>query len=429
MQHSFIKNIKWSFVENCVVLFNSFFVSLLVIRYLGEENFGLISYSISIVSILLVITGLGVESVLPKLLKEQDNLEALFCSIRIRLSVSFTFVALIGIFLIIQPSLEKFLILLISFKLIFSSFYGIQAIYIVRSDLKTISKMKIIAIFLSAILKISIVYFDKGINWVAFSYALDYIVLATVFIYNFRPGVINLYSNVISSSFSSCKSLIRHSYPFLLTGMAVSLMNSVDIFMLYHLTTAEIVGEYAAALKVSEIYKSILMVIVAAAFPVMLNIQEKNSEEFDSFLSAIFSIIFIFCLFVFCVMYICSDSISFLLFGPGFDRTSDLMVILSIVSIFMGYRLVTGKVLVLLGLGMFTLSRTFRGLVINIVSNVLLIPLYGAYGAAYSTIISMLYIGLISDLEHKELRRYFLLKVKACWNLNPIRIMRILRTS
>ena len=429
MPNSFIKNIKWSSIESIVVLCNSLFVSLLVIRYLGEENFGLISYSISIVSVLLVITGLGVESVLPKLLKEQDSLEALFCSIRTRLSVSFAFVVLLGFFFLTQPSTEKFLIFLISVKLIFSSFYGIQSIFVVRSDLKTISKIKMTASCLSAIFKLCLVYFDKGISWVAFSYALDYIVLAIILVYSFRPGVVNLYSNVMSSSFSSCKSLVLHSYPFLLTGMAVSLMSSVDIFMLYHLTTTEIVGEYAAALKVSEIYKSILMVLVAAAFPVMLNIQEKDSEEFDSFLSALFSIIFIFGLVVFCVMLLGSDSISFLLFGSEFDSTSHLMVIMSIVSILMGYRLITGKVLVLLGLGMFTLSRTLRGLLINIVSNALLIPIYGANGAAYATVISMMYIGLISDLEHKESRKYFLLKVKACWNLNFRELLRFFRIS
>ncbi|MFX4478072.1 polysaccharide biosynthesis C-terminal domain-containing protein, partial [Acinetobacter baumannii] len=65
-------------------------------------------------------------------------------------------------------------------------------------------------------------------------------------------------------------------------------------------------------------------------------------------------------------------------------------------------------------------QRTALGLISNVLLNCLLIPKYGALGAAYATVVSFAIAGLFYDLLQKETRKIFLMKVSA---LNVVRLI------
>ena len=411
----FLNNLKWSAIESIITLGLSFFVSLVVIRYLGSDDFGTLSYASSIVGLLLIVTGLGIDSVLPKLLSESSNGNQLFTAVKLKLLVSLVFLAVTTLFFLYYNSLESLLILLISSKLIASSFNSIQSFYIYKSKIELISKAKITVVVLNSIFKILIVYFDKGVVWVALSYALDYFILAMILLYKYNSRGVSLLYNVYKVSYASQKELLLLSWPFLMTGVSMAIMSQVDVLMLYSMTDATTVGSYAAALKINEVYKTIYIVIITAAFPVMIRLKKEDDESFKQFTSGIFSITTVFSLCVIIIMMFYSEVIAYEIFGVGFYNVGDYMIVMSVSSLFVGFRLMTGRVLVLLNMGKFTFYRTIRGLIINIVLNVTLIPKYSAYGAAVASLISISYIGLFSDLEDRRLREYYLMKVRSLY--------------
>ena len=57
-------NISWLLLQNAVKLVFGLTVSLYLAKYLGPEDFGVYSYAISIISVLLLFTNLGIDPIL-----------------------------------------------------------------------------------------------------------------------------------------------------------------------------------------------------------------------------------------------------------------------------------------------------------------------------------------------------------------------------
>jgi O-antigen/teichoic acid export membrane protein len=60
-------------------------------------------------------------------------------------------------------------------------------------------------------------------------------------------------------------------------------------------------------------------------------------------------------------------------------------------------------------------------MLINVALNLLLIPLYGAIGAAVATVVAQFSVGMLFDVIQKETRPMFIMKIKA---FNPCFIIR-----
>jgi O-antigen/teichoic acid export membrane protein len=84
----------------------------------------------------------------------------------------------------------------------------------------------------------------------------------------------------------------------------------------------------------------------------------------------------------------------------------------------------SGKWFLIEGLQRYTFYKTLLGAVINVGLNLLMIPKFGATGAAYATVISYAIAGMFSDLLQKETRPMFRMKLRA---FNILRIAKSIR--
>ena len=60
----YVKSSLWMLAEYGLRIVSAIFVSIYVARYLGPEQFGLLSYSLAIVAIFMAVSRLGMESIL-----------------------------------------------------------------------------------------------------------------------------------------------------------------------------------------------------------------------------------------------------------------------------------------------------------------------------------------------------------------------------
>ena len=60
----YFKNSSWMIFEYIVKIISVFFVTIYIARYLGPESFGLLTYALAILSIFMVLSRLGMESIL-----------------------------------------------------------------------------------------------------------------------------------------------------------------------------------------------------------------------------------------------------------------------------------------------------------------------------------------------------------------------------
>ena len=66
------------------------------------------------------------------------------------------------------------------------------------------------------------------------------------------------------------------------------------------------------------------------------------------------------------------------------------------------------------------LRRSVIGLLLNVTLNFFLIPIFGAEGAAISTLISQFYISFLIDLFNRKTRKLFFVKLLSVTEVVPL---------
>ena len=173
MNFSFLKNkyssnLSWTLIEKLLSIVSVFVIGILVINYLGPEEFGILSYSISYVSFFSFIVSLGLDSIISREIVSNPKHSKIIVStsflMKISMLVFVVFLVNFISFLSNNSELIKIVILIISLNLlqepfnVFSTYF--QAIVNIRniSFSIMISKLSLIIlkIFLMFILNTKI---------------------------------------------------------------------------------------------------------------------------------------------------------------------------------------------------------------------------------------------------------------------------------
>jgi len=184
----------------------------------------------------------------------------------------------------------------------------------------------------------------------------------------------------------SLNSLWKPSLVFTGIGLCVVVNNRLDWMLIYAYVSKTELAYYAFANKTFEIFNSFFAILIYTSFPWMCKLipSGRNEEEMGF---AFRSIIFI-GLFVAGMSIICLPSAITFIFGSKYNSTYLLIKIfmftasIGIIGSLFYYILITiqyEKVL---------LVASLLGSIIQVITNLLLIPIYGALGAAISMLIT-----------------------------------------
>jgi O-antigen/teichoic acid export membrane protein len=187
--------------------------------------------------------------------------------------------------------------------------------------------------------------------------------------------------------------------------------------MLQNLIGSESVGYYAAALRVSELLYFVPVAIMASLYPKLIELRKENRQKYFLFIEKLYFFMFWFSLLISLVLMGFSHLIVAVLYGELYLNSVEILMVLSFGIIFISVNSVFIKFLYSEGMEKKYLYMGIIGLVLNIILNYGLIPLYGNVGAAISTIISMFFVTFLYDLLSKKLRTYYHLKSKGIFHV------------
>lgn len=192
------------------------------------------------------------------------------------------------------------------------------------------------------------------------------------------------------------KSFLKFGLPYFPAGLGAMLIQGIDRPILAHLTDLSTVGVYSANYKLG-----IFMMLFVSTFqfawqPFFLqNEGEKNAKDIFSKVFTYFALVGSFVL-VFISLFI-SDIVKINIFGYtiiGSDYWGGLNIVPIILLgyLFYGFYIVFTAGIYIKEKSIYIPFITLGGALINIISNVLLIPIFGLIGAALSTLVSYLFL-------------------------------------
>ena len=386
----YFANTGWMFFGQMFSLLVAFFVGAWIARYLGPENYGVMSYAISFVGLFGFLSGFGVDSILNRELVKfpEKKDELLGTSFWMKLFGGLIAIIIINIisFFVNQSFLSRLLILVFSFSFIFQSFNVVSNFFQSQIISKKVVQVQIGVNLFSTLIKIIFIYLNLGVIWITSVYLVDGLVMALGFIAIYYKKEKKLFK--ISIDKNILKTLLKDSLPLMFSVVALTIYGKIDQVIIGKMLNESSVGIYAVAVKLSEVWYFIPGLICTSLFPAVINAKSADPDSYKRRMSALYAFLIYIGLFVSVIIFFFSGPVIKIIFGPDYIDSIKISQIYawSGVSMF----LMTGFWTYLLSenyIKIYLFAMIF-GAVSNILLNIILIPVFGVAGSAYATLVS-----------------------------------------
>lgn len=411
----YFKNTSWLFGEKILRMVVGLFVGVWVARYLGPEQFGLFSYAQSFVSLFTAIAGLGLDSIIVReLVKDESKRDALLgTAFRLKLiGALFVLIVLaIAVKLSDQDSLTTLLIFIIASATVFQSFNVIDLYFQANVLSKYVVYANIISLLISSMVKIWLVINEAPLLYFAYSILFDSFVLIVGFLYFYRYK--KLFVSRWFFDVKLARKLLKDSWSLILSGLVISIYMKVDQIMIKEMLNVEAVGQYAAAVRISEAWYFIPMVVASSLFPAIINAKQQSEALYYARLQKLYDLMVWMAIAIALPMTFLSDWVVNLLYGEQYNQAGSVLMIHIWAGVFVFLGVVFSKYLTNENLTRKSFYRTLLGAVINVILNISLITQYGIKGAAIATLLSQFAANYMYDFFDKDLYGQLRMKTKS----------------
>ncbi len=418
----YLKNTGWMFFGKFVTLGISFFIGIYIARYLGPANYGLLNYVISFVGLFGFLTSFGMDGVLNREIVKYHDKKDVIIGTGFYLKIIGSLTAILCVFFISFFSTKDLftlgLIWIFSLSFIPQAFNVIEIYFQSQILSKNTISAQVIATIISSVLKLVCIVFDKGIFWLTLIYLVEASVYSSILLYSFKK-----FGNHIRKwSFNTqiAKSLLIDSWPLMLSSVAIGIYMKIDQIMIKNMLGNEKAGVYAVAVKLSEVWYFIPMLICISLSPSIVKALNISNDLFENRMKRLYSLMFFLSTGIAFFVSLFSYPIIKILFGNLYleSITTLQIYVWSCVSVFIGMAI--GQYLIASNLTKISFYSTIIGAVVNIILNIILIPKMGINGAAFSTLISYT-LATFGIFIFKKTRRQGLLIIESI--INPKKIV------
>ena len=416
----YFKNTSWLMGEKILRMVVGLFVGIWVARYLGPERFGLLSYAQAFVALFTVIASFGLDGILVReLVKDSTKRDALMGTVfRLKLVgalLTLSFLA-VAVNLMDQDEQTSLLMFAIASATVFQSFNVIDFYFQANVLSRYVVFANVIGLLFSSIVKIALILNNAPLVYFGYAILFDSVVLSAGFLYFYLQKGFFIKHWFFDKQLAI--SLLKDSWPLILSGLVISIYMKIDQVMIKEMLNAEAVGQYAAAVKLSEAWYFIPMVVASSIFPAIVEAKKINEPLYYARLQKLYDLMTWMAIAIALPMSILSESVVSLLYGEQYKQAGSVLMIHIWAGVFVFLGVASGKWYLCENLQTLAFWRTFLGMLINVLLNYLLIPIYGVFGAAISTLLGYSVAALLFDLLNKRTRVGFFMKI------NTLNIMR-----
>ncbi|MDR0894809.1 MAG: flippase [Prevotellaceae bacterium] len=410
-----ISNLYYSVLGKVVTLFGSLFVGILVARYLGPEQYGLMNYVISYVSLFSIIASFGLDNIeIRELSKANDKAEFLlgtaFC-LRCFFAVVTIILIVITVLLFEADRFTQLMIGVYSFSVIANGFSVIRNYFTSIVYNEFIVKSEISRTFVGAGIKIILLLFHAPLAWFIVATLLDAFLLASGYLFSYRIKVGSIFTWKFDSSIAFF--LIGQSFPLLLSGAVVILYQRIDQVMIGNMIDKASVGQFSVATRLAEILLFIPAIMAQTVTPLLVRIKERSVEEYRKKAQLFLDVVVWCSLIAALFMCIASYWIVFVTFGTQYLAAVPVLQVMAFKTVGMALSFCSGQLIIIENIHKYAFIRNLVGCVFCIIANYLLIPIYGIVGSAIVTVFTVVLSGCVSNYLIPSYRPIFYMQMKS----------------
>lgn len=418
----YFANTSWVVGEKIIRSIVLLFVGVYVARYLGPEQFGMLSYAMSFVALFSIGATLGLESiVIRELVKDQTQKnQVLGSTFILKLIGSFL---VLGIILIVlnffpQEALITTIIIIITCSLIFKSFDVIEYYFQAMVQSKYTAIVYFTQLIISSIVKVGFVFIKAPLLWFAGVILFDSFAIAVFLSLSFKMTIGNPVDWRVKKDVIFL--MMKDAWPLMLAGLTVTVYMKIDQVMIKNMLDVTQVGFYAAAVRISEAWYFIPTVICSSVFPAIIKAKQNDVKIYMRRLQELYTLMVWMSIPIAILVTLLGGKIITLLYGVEYAAAAEVLKIHIWASIFVFLGVASSSYLIAENYTKISFFRTFIGMIMNLVLNFFMIPKYGIIGAAWATVIAYIVATFSLVIFEKKTRFQAVCMFRAFFVFNKI---------
>jgi O-antigen/teichoic acid export membrane protein len=411
----------WLIADKVVRLGVGLLVWTWLARHFGPAGFGLWNYAIAFVALFGAVASLGLDGVLVReLVRDPGRTGVLLgtaTALRLTASVLSATVC-VAAMAWLRPG-EWLVLLLVAanaFTLVLQSSQTIDMHFQGRMNTRPAVVAVNLAFLLTTVGRLVLLALDAPMAWFAATLVGEAALAAALLVVAYRMSD----SPQARWRFDAqvARKLLRESWPLALSAMAVMVYMRMDQVMLASMAGDEAVGQFSAALRIAEVWYFIPMAVTTAAFPAMMKKREEGPQAYECYLQSLYDGMAWLGITIAAIITLVAPWLIAVLYGTQFSTAAAVLTVQIWASFAVAMSFVHSRWLVAEGLQRYGLYYTLFAACVNVGLNLVLIPLYGAVGAAWATLATQ--VGTLPiQLLFPRARRNFLLMTRSL--LAPLR--------
>lgn len=421
-----VQNLFWAVLGKVITLLSGLLIGIIVARYLGPEQYGLMNYIISYVFLFQTFAIFGLDAIE---IREEAKGAIPYLQIigtafwlKVIFGCFFMVVAIITSWIMEADANTTFLVTIYSFTIVLNSFSVIRNYFFAIVQNEHVVKSEIARTLIGLVIKFVLTWMHASLTLFIIAYMFDIVLLSSGYIITYKDKIGSIWQWSFNMKYA--KYLLKESLPLLLTSTAVIIYQRIDQVMIGQMIDKESVGYFSVASRFVEILVFFPMMLSRTITPILVKIRERNEEEYvakaQQFMNISVWLSFFASTFVSCI----ASLLVKYTFGDTYIPAVAVLQIMSFKAAVVALSNTAGSMLVTEGLQRFAIFRDSFGCIVCIALNYLLLPRYGIIAAAFVAIASVVSAGYLADALIPAYRHLFIRQTKALiWGWSDLLVL------
>lgn len=403
-----VRNIVWAVTGKVVTLLGGLLVGIFVARYLGPEQYGLMSYVMSYVALFQVLASFGMDQIEireeSKTPEEKDKIIGTAFGLKLFFAVVTMGLIALTAWLFEADSFTKWMIILYSISMIMNSFGVIRNYFTSLVWNEYIVKTEISRTLIGAGIKVVLLLLHAPLVWFIAATLFDTVLIAGGYLVSYRSKIDSVRKWQFDKE--TAKYIIKESFPMLLSGAAIIIYNKIGEVMLGNMLDKDSVGYFSVASRFVEICIFIPTIISQTITPILVRHHESNITQYN-YQTKIYCSTIVWCsIFVAVITSLLAIPLIKYTFGTSYMASVPILQILSFKAVGAALMQSSGQMIIIEGLQKYAVLRNGIAAVICVLGNLIFIPILGAVGAAISGVVAFFFAGYLSHVFIPIYRKY-----------------------
>jgi O-antigen/teichoic acid export membrane protein len=414
-----VDNIGWLFFDKILRMGVGLVVGVWIARYLGPEQFGLLSFATAFVGLFGAIAGLGLRDVVVRdIVRDPSSKEETLGTAAVLQFIGslIAYGLILGMIFWLRPddALAKALVAILGSMMLFKASEVVVYWFESQVQSKYTVWVQNGSFLVFAAIKVGLILNNAPL--IAFAWATIAEALMVALLLGVMLGLRGPRLHHLRITLERAKSLLKNSWPVLLSGMVLMVQARIDQIMLGQMVGDSEVAQYSVALRLVETAAVGSMLLHSTFSPSIIEAKRNSENLYFNRLSAFYKLNMLVAILIAVPIALFSYPIIHILFGSEYGPAVPILALMTLRLIFAHVGVPRGIYLLNENLLKYSAFTMAIGTIVNILLNYLLIPSYGGIGATVASLISFSVTIFFIDIVYKKTRENARLMFKSSFS-------------